>query len=184
MFENCFISEDNLLSDEGHGFKIAMNALDRGRITIGSIGVGCARRGLDEAVKYSLERRQFNQEIYNCEKYKCNSIVICVDANVRSHRYLDRESFYDARKYGKRTNPLSPNPTIAKFYNWKLIKYIISKTKLPVFIKGILTYEDSLNALKNGASGIWVSNHGGRMFNSGISSIEALKKISLIKKKI
>jgi butyryl-CoA dehydrogenase len=65
IFENCFIPEENLLKEEGFGFKIAMNALDRGRITIGAIGVGCAQRSLDEAVKYSLERKQFNKEIFN-----------------------------------------------------------------------------------------------------------------------
>ena len=42
-----------------------MSALDKGRITIGAIAVGLAQRALDEAVKYSLERRQFDQEIFN-----------------------------------------------------------------------------------------------------------------------
>ena len=41
-----------------------MSALDRGRITIGSVGVGLAQRALDEAVKYSLERKQFKQAIF------------------------------------------------------------------------------------------------------------------------
>ena len=59
VFENCFIPESNLLKEEGFGFNVAMNALDRGRITIGAIGVGCAQRALDEAVKYSLERSSF-----------------------------------------------------------------------------------------------------------------------------
>tara|TARA_B100000989_G_scaffold221901_1_gene169608 strand:+ start:686 stop:1717 length:1032 start_codon:yes stop_codon:yes gene_type:complete len=122
-------------------------------------------------------------QIKNAEKYRCNSITICIDANVRSHRYLDRESFYDARKFGKRTNPISPEPELGKSYDWKLITFIKKKTKLPVIVKGILTYQDALNAIKYGASAIWVSNHGGRMFNSGISCIEALRKISKLKKR-
>lgn len=64
IFENCFVPEENLLSSEGMGFKIAMSALDRGRITIGAIAVGLAQRALDEAVKYSLERQQFKQPIF------------------------------------------------------------------------------------------------------------------------
>ncbi len=65
IFEKCFVPAENLLAEEGMGFKIAMSALDRGRITIGAIAVGLAQRALDEAVKYSLERQQFNQEIFN-----------------------------------------------------------------------------------------------------------------------
>ena len=42
-----------------------MGGLERGRFTIGAIGVGCAARALDEAVKYSLTRHQFNQPIFD-----------------------------------------------------------------------------------------------------------------------
>ncbi len=65
VFENCFVSEDNRLLAEGEGFKVAMGGLDRGRIAIGSIGVGCAQRALDEAIKYSLGRIQFKQPIFD-----------------------------------------------------------------------------------------------------------------------
>ncbi len=65
ILENCFVSEENLLQSEGLGFKIAMAALDKGRITIGAIAVGLAKRALDESVKYALERKQFKQEIFN-----------------------------------------------------------------------------------------------------------------------
>lgn len=119
----------------------------------------------------------FNQ-IKSAEKYKCVAICICVDANIRSHRYLDRETLsYDARKYGKRTNPQPPAPELALKYDWSLIKKIRNKTKLPIVIKGILTSEDALNSIKCGADAIWISNHGGRMLNSGISGVEALTEI-------
>ena len=64
IFNNCFVPKENLLSEEGKGFTIAMSALDRGRITIGAVAVGLAQRALDEAVKYSLERNQFKQAIF------------------------------------------------------------------------------------------------------------------------
>ena len=80
---------------------------------------------------------------------------------------------YDARKYGKRTNEISPNPQLALKYDWELIRFIKKNTTLPVIVKGILTVEDTKSAIKR-ADAIWISNHGGRMFNSGISSIEAL----------
>lgn len=65
IFENCFIPTENLLQEEGMGFKVAMSGLEKGRTAIGAISVGCAQRALDEAIRYSLERRQFNQEIFN-----------------------------------------------------------------------------------------------------------------------
>ena len=64
VFDNVFIPDADLLIEEGKGFTVAMSALDRGRITIGAIAVGLSQRALDEAVKYSLERQQFNQPIF------------------------------------------------------------------------------------------------------------------------
>ena len=64
VFDNVFIPDTDLLIEEGKGFTVAMSALDRGRITIGAIAVGLSQRALDEAVKYSLERQQFNKPIF------------------------------------------------------------------------------------------------------------------------
>ena len=134
------------------------------------------------------EKKWILNQIKNAEKNKCIAIGICIDANTRSHRYTDREARYDARKYGKRTNPISPNPKHSLNYDWSLIRYIKKNTKLPVIPKGILTVEDCKKALRNGADGIWISNHGGRMFNSGITPVEAIinikKKINLKNKVI
>ncbi|MFN8369163.1 MAG: acyl-CoA dehydrogenase family protein [Bacteriovoracaceae bacterium] len=64
IFDNCTIPKENLLSTEGNGFKIAMSALDRGRVTVGAASIGLAQKALDESVKYALYRKQFNQSIY------------------------------------------------------------------------------------------------------------------------
>ena len=112
------------------------------------------------------------------KKNHCIAIVFCLDANVRSCRYKDLESFYDARKIGRRTNPISPNPEQSYFYDWGLIKKMSKFTKLPIILKGILTPEDAIKSIENGAKGIWISNHGGRMFNSGLSTSHALYAIN------
>lgn len=65
VFENCFVPTENLLLEEGQGFKVAMGGLDRGRVAIGAIGVGCAQRALDESIRYSLTRQQFKQSIFD-----------------------------------------------------------------------------------------------------------------------
>ena len=128
------------------------------------------------------EKKWILDQVKNAEKNKCIAITLCIDANTRSHRYIDRESRYDARKYGGRTNPVSPSPKASLKYDWSLISYIKKNTKLPVIPKGILTVEDCKKALKHGADGIWISNHGGRMFNSGITPVEAIMNIKKKKK--
>jgi len=65
VFQNCFVPTEDRLLEEGKGFTVAMGGLDRGRVAIAAIGVGCAQRALDEAVKYSLTREQFKQPIFD-----------------------------------------------------------------------------------------------------------------------
>jgi alkylation response protein AidB-like acyl-CoA dehydrogenase len=63
LFEDCRIPKKNLLGKEGIGFKIAMVALDSGRIGIASQSLGIARACLDEAIQYAKNRRQFGRPI-------------------------------------------------------------------------------------------------------------------------
>jgi len=52
-----------LISDEGNGFRIAMSALDSGRLGIAACAVGLAQAALDEAVAYAKGRTQFGKPI-------------------------------------------------------------------------------------------------------------------------
>ena len=63
IFEMCRIPKENLLGQEGEGFKIAMNTLDMGRIGIAAQSVGIAQACLDEATQYSQKRVQFGKPI-------------------------------------------------------------------------------------------------------------------------
>lgn len=67
IFEDAKIPKENLLGEENAGFKICMNTLDVSRIDIGAQAVGIAQGALDEALKYSKERRAFGQPICNFE---------------------------------------------------------------------------------------------------------------------
>lgn len=62
-FENCEIPEENLLGRLGEGFKLAMIALDGGRIGIASQAVGTARAALEASVKYAKDRKAFGNPI-------------------------------------------------------------------------------------------------------------------------
>ncbi len=63
IFDNCRVPEKNILGKEGDGFKIAMTALDGGRIGISAQSVGVAQAAMDAAVKYAKKRKQFGQAI-------------------------------------------------------------------------------------------------------------------------
>jgi alkylation response protein AidB-like acyl-CoA dehydrogenase len=62
-FEGCFVPETALLGAPEGGFKIAMMALDGGRVGIASQACGIASAALDEATRYAKDRKQFGRPI-------------------------------------------------------------------------------------------------------------------------
>jgi alkylation response protein AidB-like acyl-CoA dehydrogenase len=62
-FDDVRVPVENRIGADGDGFKIAMNTLDRSRLSIAAQAVGIAQGALDEAVRYAGERQQFGQRI-------------------------------------------------------------------------------------------------------------------------
>ena len=63
--ENCRISIENRLGQEGEGYRIALGALEGGRIGIAAQSIGMARSAFDCALTYSKQRETFGQTIFN-----------------------------------------------------------------------------------------------------------------------
>ena len=63
LFENVRVPGENLIGDEGDGFRQAMAVLDGGRVGIAALSVGIAQGALDASLKYARERRQFGKPI-------------------------------------------------------------------------------------------------------------------------
>ena len=63
LLQSAQVPADRLLGEPGQGFRIAMSALDGGRLGIAACAVGVAQAALDTAVAYAKERRQFGQRI-------------------------------------------------------------------------------------------------------------------------
>ena len=63
-FENCRVPADHLIGAEGEGYKIALGALEGGRIGIAAQSVGMARSAFDVALAYAKERESFGQPIF------------------------------------------------------------------------------------------------------------------------
>ena len=62
-FDDCRVPVENLLGDEGIGFRIAMQGLDGGRLNIGACSLGGAQFAFDTALAYVKERKQFGKRI-------------------------------------------------------------------------------------------------------------------------
>ncbi len=60
---------------------------------------------------------------------------------------------------------------------WDLLDWIAAQTDLPIVLKGVIRADDARRAVDAGASGIWVSNHGGRQLDTSPATIRALPEI-------
>lgn len=63
ILEDVKVPKENVIGDRGNGFKVAMSALDGGRLNIASCSLGGAARALDNATTYVKERKQFGKRI-------------------------------------------------------------------------------------------------------------------------
>ena len=81
-YDNVRVSADRVLGPVGRGFKIAMGALDCGRIGIAAQAVGIAQGALDEAIKYGKERKQFGKPINSFQntQFKIAEMQTKIDA--------------------------------------------------------------------------------------------------------
>ncbi len=92
FFSNTKVPVENMLSERGNGFKIAMNALNIGRIKLAAACLDAQRRIVNEAVKYANERIQFKTPIMNFGAIKAKV------ANMATNAYAGDSACYRAAK--------------------------------------------------------------------------------------
>jgi alkylation response protein AidB-like acyl-CoA dehydrogenase len=82
IFEDCWIPEENLIGEVGRGFVNAMQVLDGGRISIAALALGIAQGAYESALKYSQERKQFGQPIFDFQgiQFKLADMATQIDA--------------------------------------------------------------------------------------------------------
>ncbi len=111
IFEDCKVPKANILGDESSGFKIAMGTIDVSRIDIAAQAVGIAQGALDEAIKYSKERKQFGQPI--CEFQMIQSMLAEMTCQIQAARLL---VYYAASLKDKGIARFSKESAIAKLF--------------------------------------------------------------------
>jgi len=100
--EDCAVPEADRLGAEGDGFRIAMRALDSGRIGISAQAVGLAQGALDDAVAYARERKQFGKPI--AELQTIQNKISDMAVKVRAARWLT----WRGRAWGRPTTNQPP----------------------------------------------------------------------------
>ena len=110
IFENCEVPKENLLGELGKGFKIAMMTLDGGRIGIASQALGIAQGAMDEAVKYTKERKQFGKAIAKFQNTQFQ--MADLETKVQAARLLVRSASYKKDMH----IPYSADAAMAKLF--------------------------------------------------------------------
>lgn len=101
MFEDCRIPVENLLGEEGQGFKIAMQTLDGGRNGIAAQAVGIAQGALDASVAYARERYQFGKPIAAQQGIGFKLADMATDVEARALTYQAAWLESEGLPYGK-----------------------------------------------------------------------------------
>jgi len=78
-FQDCRVPASALLGFPGEGFRVAMSALDRGRLGVAAGAVGVAQACLDACVAYTKQRRQFNQRLADFEMIQATLADMAAD---------------------------------------------------------------------------------------------------------
>ena len=110
IFEDCRVSEENILGKVGEGFQQAMKILDGGRISIAALSLGIAKGAFDASVKYAKEREQFGQPIadFQAIAFKLADMATRIEA---SELLIQQAS--DQKNKGKK---VTTTGAMAKYY--------------------------------------------------------------------
>ena len=121
MFEDCRVPAENLLGQEGDGFKIVMKGLDSGRIGIAAQSIGVAQAALDAAVKYARERDQFGQKI---SKFQGLRWII---ADMATEIEAARQLMLSAASMKDRGEKFTAQASMAKLFASEMVNRITAK---------------------------------------------------------
>ena len=143
---------------------------------------------------YVQRDRDFTRELVRrAESSGYQAIVVTVDSPVLGPRYRETRTKFElppgaerANFRGLKTATGGQRPSESTIYTavldpkltWKEIEWLRSLTKLPLLMKGVLNPEDAARGVDLGASGIIVSNHGGRNLDTLPATIDALPDVA------
>jgi short-chain 2-methylacyl-CoA dehydrogenase len=109
-FSDCRVPKANMLGKRGDGFKQMMGTLDKGRLSIASMGLGLAQGAFDYALHYAKQRRAFGQ---NIASFQATAFKL---ADIETGLELARNYLYDVCRMADNNEALTKAGAIAKLY--------------------------------------------------------------------
>jgi short-chain 2-methylacyl-CoA dehydrogenase len=109
-FNDCRVPRENMLGDEGEGYRNFLKILDDGRIAIAALAVGLAQGCIDESIKYVEERSAFGKPIGSFQglQFKIADMVTRTE--------LARQAYYRAAWLSRQGRPYKKEAAMAKLY--------------------------------------------------------------------
>jgi 4-hydroxymandelate oxidase len=138
---------------------------------------------------YLMDDRGLTLELVRrAEAAGAAAIVLTIDVPVRGRREADERNRFALPAGTTMPNLLARVGeadtgnyfALAKWdaaITWTDLEWLVSSTRLPVVVKGVLAAEDARLAVQHGAKAIQVSNHGGRQLDSAIAALDALPAV-------
>lgn len=122
MLDDVWVPSEAMLGPEGQGLKLSMRLLDRARLTISAVCVGVAERALDEALRYSVQRRQFGKRIADFQLIQ--AMLADSRADIAAAKALVREG---ARRLDANEN-ISMDASCAKMFASEMAGRVVDRT--------------------------------------------------------
>jgi alkylation response protein AidB-like acyl-CoA dehydrogenase len=120
IFDNCRISEDNLLGDPAKGFAQHLSVLQTGRISAAAMSVGVAQACLDNSLRYAKERVQFGRPIGTFQAIQFKLADMAAAIELARNQYLKGAWLKDqGRKYAFEA-------TVAKLFASEMVEKVAS----------------------------------------------------------
>jgi len=132
VFDNCRVPAENRLGEEGIGLKIALEALDGGRIGVGAQSVGLAQGALEAATRYAKQRRAFGKSLREFQAIQW--MLADMQTEIEAARAL---TYYAAWVRDSGTQALGPHSSRAKLYASEMANRVAYKA---VQVHGSLGY--------------------------------------------
>lgn len=121
IFKDCHIPKENLIGEEGKGFKYAMQTLDGGRVGVAAQALGIAQGALEEAIKFAKERVQFGKPI--ATKQAIQWMLADMETQIQAARLL----VYNAAAAKDRGESFSKEAAMAKLFAAEAADYVCTK---------------------------------------------------------
>jgi alkylation response protein AidB-like acyl-CoA dehydrogenase len=122
LLNDCVVPVENRMGEEGQGLKIALSALDGGRIGIGAQAVGLAQGALEETVKYAKQRGAFGKKIADFQAIQW--MIADMQTEIEAARAL---TYYAAWLKDTHPTKLGASSSKAKLYASEMVNRVVYK---------------------------------------------------------